>query len=913
MPKVSPLQSNFSGGEVSPFLHGRVDSERYKSSVKTCLNFIPTVQGPMIRRPGTEWVWNTKNNGVARLQAFTFSTTQAYMLEFGNNYIRVFKDHANVTFPDKTITAATKANPCVVTAVGHGYSNGDSIIIENVVGMTQLNNREFIVANKATDTFELHDTGGSNVNSTGYDTYVSGGVAAKIFEIVSTFGVNDVFDLKFTQSADVLYIVHPSYKPKKLLRYAHTEWYLRDLDLQDGPYLTAETVTSFSPAILTPGAATGLNVVLDVKDPSIAITGAAASSTGAIRILAVAHGLDDGVKVYISSVTGTTEANGTWDISKVDADHFDLRGSTFVHAWSSGGAVFPAVFTTTDVGRAIRMKEGAHWGWATIFSYQSPIQVHIDIVETLVNGNDKEDWRLGTYSATTGYPSAVCFHEDRLFLGGPRGNPQKIDGSVSGDYENFAPTDIDTSVSPDNAVSFSFNANNVNAVKWMTSDEKGLLTGTESGEWLTRPSSQGEALSPTNINAKQSTSWGSDDLQPVQAGKATIFVQKAGRKVRELNYYYDIDGFRASDMTQLANHMSPTGVAQMTYQKEPQGIVWCVRNDGVLAGMTYDRDADALRVGWHRHIFGGYGSAAQTDAFCESAQVIVSPDTLREDLWLIVQRYVNGHVVRHIEFVTQLFDETVEQRDAFFVDAGLTYDLPKTITAITKANPAVVTANTHGFSNGDKVLITNVFGMSQVNSNTYLVANKTSNTFELTTLTGANVNSTAYSTYVTGGQVRKLVTVIEGLNHLEGQTVQILADGSVRPNQTVTAGKITLSDPAATVHIGFGYNSDGELLRVEAGAADGTALGKTRRVHRAGLLVYRSLGLKIGTAFDALDVITFRKTSDKLTRAPGLVSEILSESMEAPYDFENNFCFRQDQPLPCTILAVAQQLVEQDR
>ncbi len=148
---------------------------------------------------------------------------------------------------------------------------------------------------------------------------------------------------------------------------------------------------------------------------------------------------------------------------------------------------------------------------------------------------------------------------------------------------------------------------------------------------------------------------------------------------------------------------------------------------------------------------------------------------------------------------------------------------------------------------------------------------------------------------------------------MEGQTIDILADGAVQPMQTVTGGKITLQEKAATIHMGFGYHSDGELLRVEAGAADGTALGKTRRTHRVGLLLHRSLGLKIGYSFDNLDTVTFRKTSDKLTRAPGLFSGIISENTDSDYDFDNNFCFRQDQPLPSTILAVMPQMVTQDR
>ncbi len=906
MPKVSPLQSDFSGGEFSSLLHGRVGSDRYKAALKTVLNYVPTIQGPLTRRPGTAFVFPTKDNGIARLQAFEFSITQAYMLEFGHGYIRFFKDEANITLTPQAITGITKANPAVVTYTGADtFANGDRIVIEGVSGMTQVNNREFTVAglNAGANTFEL-----SGVNSTGYDTYTSGGEVSEIYEITNTYAEDELFELQFTQSDDILYIAHPAHKPKKLIRYNHADWQLKDLDLIDGPYFT----TNSSPTTFTPAAGTGLGVALAVG-PAATISGAADNGSGEIRITATAHGFADGDKIYITGVTGTTEANGTWIIEKIDADNFDLRSSAFVNGYTAAGTATPAIFVSTDVGRSVRMKEGTHWGWAIVKTFVDPSHVTIDIQQTLTNGSAKTNWRLGVYSATTGYPAAVTFHEDRLLFGGSTGAPQRQDGSKSGDYEIFSPTDFDGTVNPDNGIGFAFNANDVNAIRWMTSDEKGLLSGAVSGEWVTRPSSQNEGLSPSNITAKKSTSWGSEKIQPVQAGKATIFVQRAGRKVRELNYYFDVDGFRASDMTQLAEHIAPTGIKQMAYQKEPQSIVWCVRNDGVLAGMTYDRDLDALRVGWHRHIIGGVSDAAGSAAIVESVQVIPSIDGRRQDAWIIVQRYINGQVVRYIEFLTKLFEDTDEQRDAFFVDAGLTFDRPIAITAITRANPAVVTASGHGFSNGDKILIVDVLGMDQVNSNTYLVAGVSGATFQLHNLSDVAINSTGFTAYVSGGAVRKLVQTISGLNHLEGQTIDILADGAVQPMQTVTAGKITLQEKAATIHMGFGYHSDGELLRVEAGAADGTALGKTRRTHRVGLLLHRSLGLKIGYSFDNLDTVTFRKTSDKLTRAPGLFSGIISENTDSDYDFDNNFCFRQDQPLPSTILAVMPQMVTQDR
>ena len=355
--------------------------------------------------------------------------------------------------------------------------------------------------------------------------------------------------------------------------------------------------------------------------------------------------------------------------------------------------------------------------------------------------------------------------------------------------------------------------------------------------------------------------------------------------------------------------MAPAApLTQLAYQKEPQSIVWGVRQDGVLVAMTYERDIESFKVGWARNVLGGYSNAAQTPAKVESLSVIPSSDGTRDELWLVVQRYVNGATHRYVEYLAPIFDETTEQQDVFLLDAGLTYDAPVTITAATKASPVVVTAVAHGFLNGDRVRIVNVEGMTQLNGQTFTVAGKTTDTFQL-----AGIDGLAYGTYVSGGEVRKLITSISGLGHLEGESLQVLADGAVLPAVTVTRGRVTLSLSASVVHLGLGYSSDGQLLRLDAGAADGTAIGKKRRTHTVGFLLHRTLGFKFGMNFDELEEVTFRTSADPLTRAPALFSGILSDTITADYDHENQICWRQDQPLPGTILAVMPQLVTQDR
>lgn len=834
MAKVSPLQSNFGSGEFSPLLYGRVDADRYKSGLAKCENFIPSIQGGLLRRPGTVFVKEVKASANATiLVPFEFSTQQAYMLEFGDLYIRFYKNNGNIE--------STPGTP---------------------------------------------------------------------YEVVTPYTSADLSLLKFTQSADVLYLVHPDYAPRKLSRYADTNWVLDTISFEDGPYLTVQNY--FSDGVLrhndsfqlTPSATTGASTI--TTGPVTPVTGAVNNGSGLIRITATNHLYNTGDRVRIIGVTGTVEANGTWIVTVVTANTIDLQGSAFVNAFAAGGTVTFAPFYSTDVGLIIRIKNGTNWGWGKITTFTNSSTVVVTVDSDFAATTANKEWRLGLWGSTNGYPTAVTFHEDRLsFTGGPI--PQRVDMSRSGDYENFGPTDADGTIADSHSVSFQLNSNDVNAGRWLSSGEKGLAVGTAGGEWIVRPSSSGEAISPTNISAKRVTSYGCADVQAVYSGKSVLYIQRAGRKIREMGFNFDVDGFVAPDMTLLSEHITAGGVSQLVLQKEPQNLIWAIRNDGALLALTFERDPEQVKVGWSRHFIGGSSDAAGTNSVVESLAVIPSADGTRDELWMIVKRRIDGATKRYVEYLSKLFEDTDAQQDAFFVDCGLTYDVPKTITAATQANPVVITSNSHGFSNGDQVRISEVQGMTDLNGNSYTVANVAANTFEL-----SGINGTAYAAYISGGEVRKLVTTISGLDHLEGETVSICADGAALPDTVVSSGAITLSTASSIVHVGFGYSSDGKLLRPEAGAMDGTAIGKTRRIHRAAFLLHRTLGMKLGMSFDALDELTFRTSADPMTRAPALFTGTLSERLEADYDFDNQVCFRQDQPLPCTVLAIALQLVTQD-
>lgn len=248
---------NFSGGEGSPKIRGRVDVQQYYTLAEQLTNFLVSQYGGAQRTPGTKFVKRTKTvSKTTRLIPFIFSEGQSYILEFGHEYIRFFYNSGSLVETALDITGATKANPCVLTCNTSTLSNGDAIDIESVGGMTELNSRRFLVANKTSTTISLQDENGDDIDSTGYTTYTSGGTIERVYEVVSPYDEDDLADLKFTQQGDIIYISHRSYEQRILSRLGSASWTLETptYDTLDWPAFQDINVTATT---ITPSGTTG--------------------------------------------------------------------------------------------------------------------------------------------------------------------------------------------------------------------------------------------------------------------------------------------------------------------------------------------------------------------------------------------------------------------------------------------------------------------------------------------------------------------------------------------------------------------------------------------------------------------------------------------------------------------------------
>lgn len=452
------------------------------------------------------------------------------------------------------------------------------------------------------------------------------------------------FALRFVQTGDVIYIVHPSHPPYKLTRFGATNWTLAAVDFSPPPFkaqnITATTIYASGTTgsvTLTASASTfaasmvGQHVYLREKDVRDVLKweAGAAVTLGDIRRY-------DG-KNYKALNNGTTGGNPPTHFSGAEYD----------------GATGSVQWEFQDPG----------YGWAKITAYTSATQVTATVVSQLPagavgSGNATTRWALQAWNATDGYPTCVTFFRERLVFS--RGETLWM--SVTADFENFA-FEIDGVITADAAFERTIASDRANTIRWLSPGDV-LLVGTIGDEWAITESTTSDPFGPENVKTKRQSTYGSNTVAPQRVGAETLFVQKAGTKVRAMAFRFEDDGFASPNVTAFNRTISTSGIVDMAYQQEPWSVVWMARKEGTLIGLTLDREQDV--VGWHRHPFEG--------GIVECVECIPSPDGERDDLWLIVRYTINGATKRYIAYLADPDEDGTDQADWIYSDMALVYD-----------------------------------------------------------------------------------------------------------------------------------------------------------------------------------------------------------------------------------------------
>lgn len=618
--------------------------------------------------------------------------------------------------------------------------------------------------------------------------YTLGAVVAA-YELATPYLEADLFTLEYVQSADVMTIVHPSYAPRELVRLADNNWTLTAID--------------FDPEI----------------DPPDNLTATPSSSTGyeytwGVSAIDNTTGEESLIEEVVSAVAiQLTQAN-------VDAGAYcDL-------AWD-------AVANASNY--YVYRKESGTGG---IYGYVGASDTNKARDETVTPDffiTPQEQFT--ELSGADNLPSAVAYFQQRLVFGGTNNDPQKLWFSQVGNFHNF---NSSFPIRDDDSMSFVLNAEEVNRIRHLQGIRGGLLCLTSGDEFvITGGGGFNTPITPTSIFANSQTRRGASPIKPVRVGDSVLYVQSRGSYVRNFNFSIESDGYSGDDMTVFSNHLfRGYQIIQWNYQQIFDSIIWAVRSDGKLLSFTYVPEQQVW--GWSIH---------STDGEYESVAVIAGDDV--DEVYVSVKRTLNGVDYRFVELLQDSSPE--DAREAFFVDSGLSYNDPKTITGITQADPGVFSIASHGFSNGAIVSITDVVGMTDVNKKYYQVLNAAANSFEIgDRYSGDPVDTSGFGEYIEGGYARECVDTITGLDHLpDGTIVDVLADGNVLKNNTVSSGSVTLSSVYGQIHAGLPYTAFINTLPL-AMLGGRTARGKEKVVVDVVVQLLNSRGLEVGPNADSL-------------------------------------------------------------
>lgn len=501
------------------------------------------------------------------------------------------------------------------------------------------------------------------------------------------------------------------------------------------------------------------------------------------------------------------------------------------------------------------------------------------------------------FASADNYPSTVAFYQQRLLFANTNNNPEGVWASKSGLRKNFM---ISTPLQDDDAVTFSLVGREVNEVRHLVDAGK-LIVFTSSGEWAIEGDVAG-ILIPGEINPRQHTSNGAANLRPLNVGGNNLYVQARGAVIRDLAYDFQSDGYKGDELSIFSSHLFDNRtLVDWAYQQIPHSIVWAVRDDGVLLGLTYVREHEVFA--WHRHDF---------DGMVENVACI--PEGIENVPYLIIKRTINGRTVRYLEAMkSRQIDDIV---DLNLTDCSLDYDGRNTDTSHTMTLSGGST-----WEHGEALTLTSSTG--------FFVTNDVGNEVHMTGADGELVRCviTAYtSDIIVTVNPEKIVPeslqgvatstwtlavdVLGGLWHLEGKDLSIFADGFVAASAnnpkvvtlTVTNGQVTLDKPYGVIHAGLPITADFETLDIDT--PQGSSLSdKKKNISRVTLFVESSRGIFVGT--DETNLTEVKVREDEPYDAPvALATGTVDLNIASEWNSKGSIFIRQIDPVPLSVLAV---------
>lgn len=686
------LQATFGKGEASPRLHSRADLEYFKAWLKTCKNWTVMRQGGLRRRPGTQFInFASSLYTPVRIIPFIFSADQAYVLELGDHYMRVFAnggriDAVNVTTPwaaaDVFGLDYDQTND-VMDVTHKNYPpyrilrNSDT---DWAIQQTSTFDGPYLSINTTTTTLSPSGTGNAIPTMTS-DTTPSGICSAS-----STAGVTapwyafDGSGGSWWQSATNTVTATLQYQftaSKTIVGYT----------VQAAPGYTDATNngTVNAPQSWTFEGYNGSSwIILDTQ------FGQSTWGAGEARFYSFSNSSAYGrYRINVSTNNGGVAvaiATLAFQESTATASAITITASGTTGINNGQG------FVSGDVGRYVTLLgSDAIFHPFLISGYTSSTQVSAKAAGApLPSVAGGPQWKISAWGSVQGYPARVCTFLGRKAFARTSGQPNGVWLTRVGGYGSKL--DFSTTVPTQDDDAITFTLSDVNEIQWISEGPGVMFIGTSAAVRVLGKNSENLPFSASNFKQSPASFFGSQAVRPTKAGGSTTFVSKYAHAIREVTRSDNGVDFVTPDISVLSEHLFAAGVVDATYQQEPDSLIWWVRGDGSLVSMTYEKEQSMAAVHWHR-------LAGTVESIC------TIPGADRYETWVVVS-YLNG-ALRYIERFAKSFDEETDApEDAWLLDAALQYDgAPATvISGLLHLEGATVSVFADGAQQEDKTV-----------------------------------------------------------------------------------------------------------------------------------------------------------------------------------------------------------------
>lgn len=839
----------FNAGEISRKMDGRNDLEIYKTGCRDLDNFIVLPQGGVERRAGTEFVQFAGTDGTnpARMIEFDFSSDVKFVIELGTSYAKVHYTDSSGVDQVKNVTGTVPAYTQAELRSIQFNRKYDTLILNCPTKETQVLKRATIEP-----TFTIEPINyvypplmEKNITSTTLDLN-NGAIGATSVTVTASA---DLFDSGHENSIWAIdHIRSASEKEISESSLNGTSTNILDVSFSNWAF---ETSGNWNAEVVIHRSIDGGTFI-----PYIVIGN---TTGGTQRNFKYASSVPEGKNTQLKVVT-----SGSLDEYSLEADNIYHKGLIKITS------VTDATTATADIVSMVQ--GGAADPTATIH------------------------WSEAAFSTYRGFSPASEFFENRLWLAGSKDQPADIFASVFGEIFNFLFGTLSTDA-------IKRTVDSPEEPKWLES-KRYLFLGTAGTAVSIRSADKDSLITQTNITTLVENAYGSAALQAEVANDVIIYVQRDGLKLRELVYAQGEDTFVGNDLNLISEDITDSGVVEMFVQKEPNQLVWCIKENGDACVLTYERGQEVR--GWSRvNTDGKFFSAAAING---NGEDIVWACIERNGKYCIEKFHTRKDLDWYVDSAIKFSGGTVKSATVAFTNVTREFSDSNPPLELNWDTILTVTSVGHGLSNGDIIRFNTQENFSFLTKVAFKIADVTSDTFTLQV-----IGSDLYIVPLTPdnfpqnvkGTFAKASNEVTGLNHINNKKVQIIVDNSFHSEQTVKDNKITINEYSDNILVGLPYVSTLRPMPIEPSLYQKLSQSRVKAVSKIIVRFFKTKGAKVGEAGRQLTTFPVADTQDSSGQPIELKTGQQRFFVGSDYEREKLIEVRQDLPYPMTVLSIA--------